>query len=65
MTNLNNGFRVMAASMVAAVGLLAVAAPGFATEQAQQRREARDTKQDTRQDARETKADCRAADQKR
>lgn len=47
-----------------AAGLLGVTGPGYATEQAQQRREARDTRQDTRQEARETKADCRADDQK-
>jgi hypothetical protein len=45
-------------------GALLASGPGIATEQAQQRQEARDTKQDTRQDARETKVDCRAADQK-
>ena len=47
-----------------AAGLLLVTGSVYATEQAQQRREARDTKQDSRQDARETKVDCRAADQK-
>jgi len=47
-----------------AAGLLMVTGSVCATEQAQQRREARDTKQDTRQEARETKVDCRAADQK-
>lgn len=47
-----------------AAGLLMVTGYGYATEQAQQRREARDTKQDTRQEARETKVDCRADDQK-
>ena len=35
-----------------------------ATEQAGQRRDARDTRQDTRQDSRETKVDCRQANQK-
>lgn len=33
-------------------GTLVVSAPTFATQQAQQRREARDTRQDTRQRAR-------------
>ena len=64
MKNLNNKFRIMAASIVVATGMLAVSAPGFATEQAQQRREGRDVKQDTRQDARDTKQDCRADNQK-
>jgi hypothetical protein len=44
-------------------GLLLIAAPSISTEQAEQRRDARDTRQDTRQDAREAKVDCRAADQ--
>ena len=47
-----------------AAGLLLVTGSVYATEQAQQRREARDVKQDTRQEARKTKVDCRAADQK-
>jgi hypothetical protein len=47
-----------------AAGCLLVTGSGYATEQAQQRREGRDVKQDTRQEARETKVDCRAADQK-
>jgi len=51
------------ATLVAA-GLMLTAGLGFATEQAEQRRDARDVRQDTRQDARETKVDCRAADQK-
>lgn len=44
--------------------LLAASSPGYATEQAQQRREGRDVRQDTRQQSRDTKADCRAANQK-
>ncbi|WP_321801116.1 hypothetical protein [Caballeronia sp. J97] len=45
--------------------ILVCAAPNasFATEQAQQRRAARDVRQDTRQHARHTKQDCRAANQ--
>ena len=35
-----------------------------ATEQGQQRREARDTRQDTRSGARDTKQECRKADDK-
>lgn len=50
---------------ILAAGLLAAGTDTvFATEQAKQRREGRDTRQDTRQDARETKQDCRADDQK-
>ena len=40
-------------------GLLAMASPGFATEQAQQRREGRDVKQDSKQEARQNKVDCK------
>ena len=47
-----------------AAGLLLLAGSTYATEQAQQRREARDTRQDTRPEAREAKIDCRADDQK-
>lgn len=47
-----------------AAGLLLATGSGYATEQAQQRREGRDTKQDTRQEAHKEKVDCRAADQK-
>jgi len=47
-----------------AAGLLLAAGPAPATEQADQRRDARDIRQDTRQEARETKVDCRAEDQK-
>ena len=54
---------VAQAALVAA-GLMLAAGPGFATEQAEQRRDARDVRQDTRQQARETKQDCRAEDQK-
>lgn len=47
-----------------AAGLLSVPAYVNATENAKERRDARDTKQDSRQDARETKQDCRAENQK-
>jgi uncharacterized membrane protein len=56
--------RIIALGMSISAGLLAASAPGYATEQAQQRREGRDVKQDTRQQAREEKVDCRAANQK-
>ncbi|MEA3277434.1 MAG: hypothetical protein U9Q81_19555 [Pseudomonadota bacterium] len=49
--------------LLVAAGLLLASGPGIATEQAQQRQEARDTKQDTRTEARDAKVDCRAADQ--
>ena len=44
---------------VLVAGLLAVSGPGFATEQAQERREGRDVKQDAKQDARKAKVDCK------
>ena len=54
----------VAKCMLVATGLLMLTTPGYATENAQERRDARDTKQDTRQDARKQKVDCKAADQK-
>ena len=56
------GFAARAA--LVAAGLMLAPTPGFATEQAEQRRDARDVRQDTREQARETKQDCRAEDQK-
>ena len=48
-----------------ASAFLAAAAPVFAaTENADERRDARDVKQDTRKDARVEKVDCKRADQK-
>jgi len=44
--------------------LLVAGGTAFATEQGEQRRAARDTRQDSRQDSRTEKVDCRAADQK-
>ena len=55
---------MMQFSLVAASFLL-MPSPGYAaTNNAEERRDARDTKQTTRQDSREAKQDCRAADQK-
>jgi len=48
-----------AGSALLAAGLLALAAPAWATEQSQQRQQGRDVKQDTKQDARKTKVDCK------
>jgi len=58
------GIGFVATAALVAAGLMLAAGPGFATEQAEQRRDARDVRQDTRQQARETKRDCRAEDQK-
>lgn len=55
--------RSLFTAMVAATFLVASAGSAWATEQGNQRRQARDVRQETRQDARQTKQDCRAADQ--
>ena len=60
----HNGIGFAARAALVAAGLMLAAGPGFATEQAEQRRDARDTRQDTRRQAREAKQDCRAEDQK-
>jgi hypothetical protein len=62
--NRQNSIWVIAKAVVFASGLLIVTAPGYATENAQERRDARDTKQESRQGARGEKVDCRAANQK-
>ncbi len=46
------------------MGLASLPDSSWATDNAQQRRAARDVKQDTRQGARQTKQDCRADNQK-
>ena len=56
--------RNLPGAVLAGTGLLLAAGPGIGTEQAQQRRDARDTRQDTHQDSRETKVDCKKEDQK-
>jgi Sec-independent protein translocase protein TatA len=55
-------FLSIPALLLGASTLLAVG-PAVATEQGQQRQDARDTRQDTRSDSREAKVDCRQADQ--
>ncbi len=54
----------VARAVLVAAGLLLSTAPGFATENADERRDARDTKQDAKQTARKEKVDCKKADQK-
>ncbi|PDT02728.1 hypothetical protein CO666_19415 [Rhizobium chutanense] len=51
-------------ALLAAMFLASLPDLSWATEQAQQRRAARDVKQDTRQGARDTKQACRAANEK-
>ena len=63
---------MMSKNYLSAVAILFIAAgaqwvsvPAYAaTEQGEQRQEARDTKQTGRQDAREEKAECKAGDDK-
>ena len=64
MNGLNSWFWAVAKAVAIASGFLMVTTPGYATENAQERRDARDTKQDTRQDSRTQKVNCKAADQK-
>ena len=52
------------AILAIAAGVQLVSVPTYATEQGQQRQEARDTKQTGRQGARDTKAECKAGDEK-
>ncbi len=64
MNRRNSWLWAVAKAVVIASGLLMVTTPAYATENAQERRDARDTKQDSRQGARKQKVDCRAANQK-
>lgn len=57
-------FTVTTKAVALATGLLMMTASVYATENARERREARDTKQDSRQDAHSKKVDCRQDDQK-
>ncbi|MNE45413.1 hypothetical protein D3C80_1396970 [compost metagenome] len=52
------------ATLVIAAGMQWVSVPAYATEQGEQRREARDTRQEGRSTARQTKYDCRADNEK-
>jgi len=52
------------ATFAIAIGAQLVTTPSYATEQGEQRRDARDTKQSDRPDARQQKAECRAGDEK-
>ncbi len=54
----------LARAVFVAAGLLLATPPGFATENAEERRDARDTKQDSKQAARKEKVDCKQANQK-
>ena len=54
----------IAKAVLVAAGLLLAIPPAFATENADERRDARDTKQDAKQTARKEEVDCKAANQK-
>jgi len=57
-------FTGIAKAVALATSLLMVTASVYATENARERRDARDVKQDSRQDARTTKIDCRQENNK-
>lgn len=57
-------FTLVTKAIALATGLLILTTSVYATENARERREARDTKQESRQDARSTKVDCRQEDNK-
>ena len=56
--------KTLAALFLVASGVQSVSLPAYATEQGEQRREARDTRQDGRSTARQTKDDCRKSSDK-
>lgn len=62
---IGNNYLTAVAILALAAGVQWVSVPAYAaTEQGQQRQDARDTRQTGRQDAREEKAECRAGDEK-
>ena len=61
MSKRNEWLWAVAAPFVFMSGISLVSAPVYATENAQERRGARDTKQDARQTGRSAKVDCRQA----
>jgi hypothetical protein len=52
------------ATLVITAGVQLGSLPAYATEQSEQRQDARDTKQTGRQDARQEKVECKAGDDK-
>ena len=54
----------LSVALIATMGLASLPGGSWATENAQQRRDARHVKQDTRQGARQTKQECRAGNEK-
>jgi hypothetical protein len=65
MKSAKSGFLMAASAALITTGFLMMSGPGYAaTQNADERRDARDTRQDTRQGSRKEKVDCRKADQK-
>ncbi|SFL58798.1 hypothetical protein [Nitrosomonas communis] len=62
--NRKTGFQLVALSLSITSAILIVPITSYATEQGEQRRQAREIRQEGRQQARETKAECRAGDEK-
>lgn len=61
--NRKTNFQVAISSLAFATTLLIAPLTSYATEQGEQRREAREIKQDARQGARGAKDECRAGDE--
>jgi len=61
---IRNHYLKALAMLLIAAGVQWVTLPAYATEQGQQRREARDTRQEGRSAARQTKDDCRRGNDK-
>ncbi len=64
MNSRHSRYWAMGKAAVFVSGVLMLAAPAYSTENAQERRGARDTKQDARQTGRSEKIDCRQANNK-
>lgn len=61
--NRKAGFQVAVSNLAIATALLIAPLTSYATEQGEQRQEARDIKQDARQGAKEAKAECREGEE--
>ena len=64
MTHPNGGFLKAVQVVLVVSGLAFATAPAAQTQNAQERRDARDTKQEGRKDARKEKVDCKQASNK-
>ncbi|WPN49365.1 MULTISPECIES: hypothetical protein [unclassified Pseudomonas] len=59
-----HSLKALAAAFIVVAGAQWISLPVYATEQGEQRRDARDTRQDGRSTARQTKQDCRKSNDK-